>query len=645
MFHRPRLVRFGVFEADFRTGELRKRGRRVALQKQPLLVLETLLEQPGQVVNRDELGRRLWPEGTFVDLDAGLNTAIRKLRRALGDPAESPRFVETLPRLGYRFIATVETVPEAAAPEAGPATLPVDGAVEGVPARLRRPASRHRRVAAATALAAAGISLAIFVWRGPLVSRHEPSHAAGGGHEGIRSIAVMPLVNIGPPEEEYFADGLTEALITDLAKIEALKVISRWSVMQYKGSAKPLPEIARELGVEAMVEGSVLRSNDRVRISMQLIEAATDHHLWAESYERELRDVLALQGEVTHAIAREIRARVTPDEEKRIASSRPIDPAAHDAYLKGLDYYDRAIRRGGQIAGQTTTLETAVEHFQRAVELEPDWAEAHAKLAEALHFLASDSDAHSERVAERYAQSKAEAHRALELNDTLADAHASLAFVLYRYDWDWHEAEREFRRAVALNPNAGHWGYALFLRSAGRFDESIREYQKARERDPQMPMLHGQLIRTFACAGRIDDAVRESESFDEFYPGDLLVRYSLGITYLLAGRFEEAIPPLEKAAARVDDVRPNLGYAYARAGRTAEAEAVLRQLERDGVGWFPELYLALGSEEEALGQLEAAFERHDDYLLGIRCSPEFESLMNLPRFQRIYEAIGFPDLA
>ena len=381
-----RTVQFGAFSADLAAGQLFKQGRRSKRQQQPCQVLALFLEHPGEVVTHDELQKRLWPGRTFVDFEHGVNMAINKLREALGDSAEEPRFIETLPRLGYRFISRVE--------------------------------------------------------EGPLGSRPAPAAVA---------FAVLPLANLsGDSEQEYFADGMTEALINDLSKIGALKVISRTSVMQYKQTVKSLPQIAQELGVDAVIEGSVQREGDQVRISIQLIDAATDKHLWAEKYEREYRSILALQSEVARAVAQQIRITLTPQEQARLTSIHTVDPQAHEAYLKGRYYSNKRAEK---------ELSKSIECFELAIEKDPNYAAAYSGMSDTYALLAYRGDLPSKEALSR---AKAAALKAVELDDTLAEAHASLAFIAETHEWDWSTAERVYKRGLDLSPGyaPGHNWYA-----------------------------------------------------------------------------------------------------------------------------------------------------------------------------------------
>ena len=411
-----RRVRFGQFEMDEHAGELRKEGIKVRLQEQPLQILQILLEHPGEVVTREELRKRVWPTDTFVDFDHGINNAIKRLREVLGDTAETPRFIETLPRRGYRFVERVQ---------------PKEGS--------------------------------------------------------IQSLAVLPLENLSrDPEQEYFADGLTEALITGLAKISALRVISRTSAMQYKGVRnKSVREIARELGVDGIVEGTLQRSGDRVCISAQLINASTDTHLWAERYERDLRDILALQSEVARAIAEEIQIKLTPRERAQLGQTRMVNPEAYEAYLKGRYYWNKrtpdAVKRGA-------------EYFHLAIEKDPTYAAAYASLADGAAVTGFWGFVSPE---EGFGRAKSTARKALEIDET-AEAHAALGWALLHYDFDFSASEREFRRSIDLNPgyaNGAQW-YGMYLTVMRRAGQGMLEIKRALQLDPLSLIIN----TTFAWA-------------------------------------------------------------------------------------------------------------------------------------------------
>jgi TolB-like protein/DNA-binding winged helix-turn-helix (wHTH) protein len=473
------LLRFGAFEVNLKTGELRKGGTLVGLPPQPFRILALLACHAGQLVTREEIQKQIWGNDTFVDFETGLNFAINKIRAVLGDDAEAPSYIETLPRRGYRFVAPVETVeprseelslgsvrippevgvksgpagPEAVttgitpAPSVQPAVqehfsaglgvhdTPLSPFAEAQEAPLPKRLSL-RLVGIATVLAfSIAIGWLVRYRLGPRSSQISP--------EQIQSLAVLPLENLsGNKEQEYFADGMTDALITDLGKVSALRVISRTSTMQYKGTKKNLPQIACELNVDAVVEGTVTHSGDRVRITAQLIEAKADKHLWAESYERDLKDVLALQDEVARAIAREIKITLTPQEQTRLSGRRTVNPEAYQSYLKGRFYWRKFT---------AADFAKSIDYYQQALDADPTYAPAYAGLADAyaLGSLGGGGKAPKETIP----KAREAAAKALELDNSLGEAHLSLALVRTYYDWDWSGADQEFKRAIELNPN------------------------------------------------------------------------------------------------------------------------------------------------------------------------------------------------
>jgi TolB-like protein/DNA-binding winged helix-turn-helix (wHTH) protein len=406
-------LKFGVFEADFRTGELTKHGKRIRLQEQPFQLLAMLLDQPGELVTREELHRRLWPQ-TIVDFDHGLNKAISKIREALGDSAENPRFIETVARRGYRFLADVAVVYDQ------PERQTDAGTPEGVPSRAL---TLKLFGFAAALILAIYLSWIFYPWPQSL--------------SPIHSLAVLPLKNLsGDASQDYFADGMTDELIAHLGQISALRVISRTSAMTYKNGDKPLAEIARELNVEAVVEGSVLRSGDRVRIIAQLIQVPADTHIWADSYEGDLRDTLALQTRVARSIAEQVRSTLKPQEKAALEKSRPVNPQAYEAYLKGRYFWNKRTGEG---------LKKAIEYFNHAIETDPTYAEAYSGLADA-YALSGDWEYGILSPQVAFREAKAASANALALDENLGEAHTSLAFALDLYGWDWKKIGRRPRR-------------------------------------------------------------------------------------------------------------------------------------------------------------------------------------------------------
>jgi len=456
------------------------------------------------------------------------------------------------------------------------------------------------------------------------------------------SIAVLPLENLGSDDQEYFADGMTDALITHLSKIKSLKVISRTSVQRYKGSRLSLPEIARELGVDKVLTGSVLHAGGQVRISTQLIEAGTDRNLWAESYEKDIDDVLALQSEVAWAITRAVEVEVDPEVEYRIASSRTVDPDAYQAYLRGLAEIQKATS-GLDSSGDT--LQAAVSYFQQAIDLEPGWAEPYAGLGGVYFWLASTGGPQTQ--AEFYPLARDAASRAIELDPTVAKAHATLGHVKLVRDWDWAGAERSLRRAFELDPNESSWDYGRFLYKAGRYDEAIAMQTRARERSPTSVLLARQLGAVYLCAGRPEEAERLAMEIIDAHPESPDGYSLLASTLATTGRYDEAVATYE--GLHGEDIVSSLqsasvyGRALAMSGRVDEARQVLRELEERGVDWMPWLYVALGEDEKAMQQIEAAFSVRRDVLLFMACVSEDNRLWENPRFREIYETIGFPN--
>jgi TolB-like protein len=564
-------VRFGVFELDLRAGELRKQGVKIKLQEQPLQILAMLLEQPGQVVTREELRSRLWPSDTFVDFDHSLNKAINKLREALGDSAENPRFIETLAKRGYRFIRDLQ-----------------------------------------------------------------------GSPGQIRSLLVLPLENLSrDPEQEYFADGLTEALITKLARISALRVLSRTTAMHYKGVRKPLPEIARELQIEGVVEGTVLRSGEQVRISAQLIHAPTDTHLWADSYERDLRNVLTLQSEVAQAIAREVQVKLTPQEEAHFAQVHTVEPEAYEAYLKGRYHWNK---RSGD------ALTKGAECFQQAIEKDPSYAAAYAGLADCassagwLSFISPD---------EGCGKGKRLAQKALDMDHNLAEAHSSLAWATAHYDYDFVVSEREYERSIELNPRDAttHMWFSLLLAATGRFEEGITECKQAVRLDPLALMVNAGLGWVYLCARRCDQMVDQAKKTLELDPNFLPALYILGAASMLKGVHEPGIAAFQKGVDLSSGASihvAGLGWAYAHAGKRDDARIILERLSKLSehryvmASQVALIYAAMQEKDEAFRWLETAYRERSAWMVYLNVDPRLDNLRSEPRFQDLLRRMNFP---
>jgi TolB-like protein/Flp pilus assembly protein TadD len=562
-----------MFEADLPARELYKRGRRVPLQEQPFRILVILLSRPGQIVTREELQSELWPNGTHVEFSEGLDTALKKLRQALGDSAHNPTFIETIPRRGYRLTVSVS-----------------NGGEPGVPR--------------------------------------------------IQSLAVLPLENLsGVSSQDYFADGMTDVLITSLGQISSLRVISRTSVMQYRGVHKPLPQIARELNVEAIVEGTVVRSSAQVRITAQLIQASTDKHLWSQSYQRDLTDVLGLQQEIASAIAKQIRMTLIPDERIRAGIGQPVNLEAYESYWRGEYFLNR---------GTPDSIREAADYFQQAIEKDPNYPAAYTKLA-ACYQVLSKMGTIPPNVA--YPKAQSLIAKALELDPQFASAHASRGWNLLDFDSDFAAAGAEFQRAVELNPNGadGHLGLSEYYAAMGRMQESVQEVQRARELDPLDLIVNTELCARLYFARRFDEALAQGKANLDLNPSSPFPHRQLGWIYAAKGLDSEA------AAAFIRS--EELG------GASPAMIAALRAGEKDSrpkgfwTAWlqFQRASIAAGKEDpmmvaavysfsrdtdNALKWLRKAFKARRPNIIFLAVDPTFDSLRSDPRFASLLRQIG-----
>jgi TolB-like protein/DNA-binding winged helix-turn-helix (wHTH) protein/Flp pilus assembly protein TadD len=639
-----RSVRFGVFEVDLRAGEIRKKGIRIRLQGQPYLLLITLLRQPGEVVTREELRSSLWPQDTFVDFDHSLGTAVNKLREVLRDSAANPRFVETLPRRGYRFIAPVvivgenedtpvvsETPPAIQEPATGDLLEagdhdqidPLRPTAVGV--RPRWPLYWKMSGFALLVLSAALVVL--------ILLRSRPSMP-------IRSLAVLPLENLsGDASQDYFSDGMTDELITELGQISDLRVISRTSAMTYKGTHRTLPQIAQELNVDAVVEGAVLRSGNQVRITAQLIMAVADKQLWAKSYEGDLRDTLTFQSQVARAIAEAIRMELTPHEQAVLNNVNRVNPEAYEAYLKGRYFWNKRTADG---------LSKAIDYFNEAIARKPDYAEAFAGLADS-YALAGDWKYGLLAPREAYPKAKAAAAKAIALDGALGAAHISLAFYLDNFDWDWESAGREFTRGIKLNPDyaIGYEWHGWHLAALGRHAEAVAEVEKAASLDPLSPSIGADLAEELLVAHRFDEAIKQSRKTMILDPFFAPAHYVLGQAFVQKHSYNEAIAELRKAielSPGSTAFKANLAYAYAVSGMRDEAAKILNDLKNRSPQAFsnaPEIamvYVGLDEKDQAMAWLEKAYaERFSPWVLMRPC---FNPLRSDPRFQDLLRRIG-----
>jgi TolB-like protein/DNA-binding winged helix-turn-helix (wHTH) protein/Flp pilus assembly protein TadD len=629
-----RLLKFGVFEADLRTGELTKHGKRLSLQEQPFRLLALLLEKPGELVTREELRGRLWPQ-TIVDFDHGLNKAISKIREALGDSAENPRFIETVARRGYRFLAEVAAVHDEQA-----ATVAGDLAVHGDPGLLRLidAGTSPRRPFRALAWRLFGFGLLLVL----AISLSWNLYPWRHSQPTIRSLAILPLENLsGDASQDYFADGMTDELITDLGQISALRVISRTSVMTYKGVRKPLAQIAGELNVDAVVEGSILRSGERVRITAQLIQLPADKHLWAQSYEGDIRDVLTLQNKVARAIAEQIRATLNRQEQAALEGAKAVNPEAYQAYLKGRYFLNKRTGDG---------LRRAIEYFNSAIETDPTYAEAYSGLADA-YALSGDWKYGVISPQDAFPKTRAAATKALTLDDSLGEAHASLAFALDLYGWDWEAAETEYKQAIKLKPSyaTAHQWYSWHLFMMGRNSEGMLELRKAESLDPLSLIIGADLADALCVAHLYDEAVQQSKKTLEMDPNFAVGRYELGQALVQKYMYDEAIAEFQRAielSGHSGAFDSNLAHVYAVSGRKEEAIKILKDLEaRDdqnpSIGAdIALIYVGLGDQDQAMIWLNKAYEAR--FKASILLRPAFDPLRSNARFKDLRRRIGLP---
>jgi TolB-like protein/DNA-binding winged helix-turn-helix (wHTH) protein/Tfp pilus assembly protein PilF len=628
----PGIFRFGAYEFEPRAGELRKQGVRVRLEGQPVAILQMLLERPGELVTREELQRKLWAADTFVDFEHSLNAAVKRLRAALNDSADVPRYIETLVGRGYRFISPVTLASAAAGP------VVQDEAGRQPDHQAPSPFSRLRFWIAAGALLAAG--LATWGWRASRSRLLDPTTTPA-----IRSLAVLPLENLsGDPSQEYFADGMTDALITDLAQISSLRVISRTSSMRYKGARKSLPDIARELSVDAIVEGTVVRSGNHVRVTSQLVYASLDRHLWARSYERDLSDVVGLQGDVAREISQAIRIKLTPQEQSRLTNPRPANRDAYEAFLKGRYFLDKRTEK---------TTEKAIEYFEQAIEKDPNYAEAHAALADCYINLAlSEVSPQVMPPDVAFPKARAAVNRALEIDDTLAEAHASLGHIMFLYDREWPGAEKEFQRALELNPNYS-WTYLLYAFHrmwTGRTDEALKTVKRARDLDPLSLSINANLALILFGAHQYDQAIEQCRKTLEMDPNFAMARYRLGMIQNLEGHYREAVPELEETVAVTGSPKAiaELGLAYSRLGKRDAARKLLNDLKEKSRRYYVSpfnlaiIYGGLGDKDRALDMLEQAYKDHSPLLHHLKLSPAFADLRSEPRYANLVRRLGLP---
>jgi TolB-like protein/DNA-binding winged helix-turn-helix (wHTH) protein/Tfp pilus assembly protein PilF len=625
--------------ADFRLGawlvqpglnSVSCNGTSQRLEPKVMEVLVCLASRAGETVSKDELLKTVWPD-TFVT-DDGLIRSISELRRIFDDDAREPRVIQTIHKRGYRLVASVN-----AAHSSAVITDTKQSAAKQIPPGT---GGGGRKVQKLLLAAVAVLLLVLAATSGRIARWLWPA----GNAASIHSLAVLPLQNLsGDPTQEYFSDGMTDALITELAQIDSVKVISRTSTIQYKGTRKTLPEIARELKVDGVIEGTIQRSGDRVRITAQLIHGATDKHVWAESYEGNLSDVLALENQVARAIADAIKIRLTPVQSARLAHATQIDREAYDLYLKGRYFWNKR---------DPADLKKALEYFQQAAEKAPNYAPAQTGLADTYSLLGSAGYDLLPR-AEAMEKARVAATRALTIDDKLAEAHASLAFVAYSYDWDWTLGETEFKRAIGLNPNyptARQW-YSEMLNDLGRKEEALAQAEAALTLDPLSLNANENVARTHYFARRFDQAIETSRKTLEMDPYFAIAHLRLGRAYAAEGRYVQSSKEFQDFSRLSRDTplaTASIGNALARSGDRSGAIRALHELTTLSKHapvpsiCFALVHAGLGDDDQAIDWLEKAYKERSDFLLVLNVDPLFDDLRPKPRFQELLHRIGFP---
>jgi TolB-like protein/DNA-binding winged helix-turn-helix (wHTH) protein/Tfp pilus assembly protein PilF len=630
-----RVLRFGVFQVNLAARELRKHGVRIRLPGQPFCVLSILLESPGQVVSRDEMRDKLWGSGTFVDYERSLNSAIRKLRAVLGDSQESSRYIETVPRLGYRFIAPVEEISSSGeTPHTGPPEPPSSV----VAAKVAALSDRHWPLILGIAAVLLTLVAGYFMWSRARV-RPQPS--------GERlMLAVLPFENLtGDPAQEYLSDGLTEEMIGQLGRLdpEHLGVIARTSVMHYKHTTEQVGKIGRELGVQYMLEGSVRREADRVRVTAQLVEVKDQTHIWSRQYDRELKSLLSLQGEIAQEAADEIEVTLGRGHKAWAANRKLASPSsyqAYDLYLKGRYFWNKRTKDGFQ---------QAADYFQQSIANDPNYARAYAGLADTFALMSSWSYVPQ---TEAIPKARAAALRALQLDNGLAEAHTSLALIAENYDYDWQSAEKEYRRAIQLDPQyaTAHQWYAECLSFQGRFPEALEESERARQLDPLSLIIATDHAAILYFARQYDRAIEQFRAVLAMEPN--FARANMVIyAYVEKGMFPEALAETDRW--RHSDGSPVSeleAYVYGRWGKRQQAERALAQWKRRSLVQpvaapllVVEVYVATGRKEEALALIEKSYREHSNLVTSLKVEPALDPLRGDPRFQELLRRTGLAD--
>jgi TolB-like protein/DNA-binding winged helix-turn-helix (wHTH) protein/Tfp pilus assembly protein PilF len=619
--------RFGQFELDLRSYELKRDGHPLRLEKIPMELLIFLIEHHGELITREQIIERLWGKHVFLDTEQGINTAIRKVRQVLQDDPEKPQFLETVVGKGYRFVGNVTL-----------SRVELLASADRILAESKsaRPSRLWLFEIIAGLLVATG--LVGVLW--PKIN-----HALRRGTGTFRSIAVLPLENLsGDPSQEYFADGMTDELITNLAKISSLRIISRTSIMQYKNVRKPLPEIARELNVDAIVEGTVTRSGNRLRITAQLIDALNEGHLWAENYDRELGDAVTLQNQVARAIAEEVRAKLTPAERQQLAVRRSVSPVAYELNLKG-GYFLAKLNQ--------ESVDRAMDYFKQAIDHDPTYAAPYSGLA-VCYLLLGTTDLGVRPPIEVAPKARAAALKALQLDPFLADAHSSVAYLNLIYDWDWIGAETEFKRALELNPGSsnGHHLYAHFLISSGRPDQALAESRRALELDPLNPIINLHLGWHYLYTGRYDQAIDQLAKTLELDTNYVPAHWYRGLAYEQNKMYPEALHEMVRAKELFPNnvaLQGDIGHVYAVSGNSAEAQKIVAHLKQESEQRYVNsfeialVYVGLGDNDQGIEWLNKAFGERSDQMIYLNADPRLDPIRSDPRFAELVRRVGIPN--
>lgn len=629
------VYEFGPFRLDQAERRLLCAGQPAPLPPKAFDTLVELVTNSGRLLTKEELLKRVWP-GTFVE-EANLAQNISAIRRALEAFAPGTRYIETVPKSGYRFVAETRRVEKRPTTIAEPAT--VTASAEIFPEPLRSTSDgRGRRswtwLAVGVVIPSIVASAGWFAGRNARTFKGRETVVAST--TPIRSIAVLPIVNLSAdPAQEYFSDGLTDELITRVAQLGAFQVISRTSVMGYKGTSKRLPEIGAELHVDSLVEGTVERVRDRVRIRVQLIRAATDQHVWAESYDREVADVFQLEQDVAREIAQHI-GQLKPEPEP--SRHHAVPQEAHEEYLRGRYRWNER---------SEAALRMGIGHFKRAIEVDPLYAEAYAGLADSYIMLENWGFV---SPADAYPLAEASARKALEIDDSLADAYTSLAYATFLFDWDWSGAEKRLRRAIELNPNysTAHHFYSVYLMAAGRHDEAQREIERARDLDPLSPAISGVVSWIYYEGRSYDKAMEQCRRAVDMNPAYANSRLDLGGVYMVRGEYENALAEFGRAQAIVGDtpsVRSYLAQAYALSGNKERARGILKGLlaSKFVSPWeLALIYDALGDRNQALTQLERAADQRASWIVIMASDPRLDDLHTDSRFNQLVDRVHIP---